>query len=139
MKTEDRPSFDLVISNPPFFKDSIQSKEEKRNIARHEKDFSYKDIIRNADALLNDQGFLYLLMPYSRCDEIKAFAEEVELNFHELVQIKSRSNKVAKTAIYRFSKKERPFLEKEILVYKDGSNEYSDETCKLLKKYLLRL
>ena len=89
MKTEDRPSFDLVISNPPFFKDSIQSKEEKRNIARHEKDFSYKDIIRNADALLNDQGFLYLLMPYSRCDEIKAFAEEVELYFHELVLIKS--------------------------------------------------
>ena len=32
MKTEGRPSFDLVISNPPFFKDSIQSKEEKRNI-----------------------------------------------------------------------------------------------------------
>ena len=39
MKTENRPSFDLVISNPPFFKDSIQSREEKRNIARHEKDF----------------------------------------------------------------------------------------------------
>ena len=76
------------------------------------KTFSYKDIIRNADTLLNDQGFLYLLMPYSRCDEIKAFAEEVELYFHELVLIKSRSNKVAKTAIYRFSRQRETVFRK---------------------------
>ena len=103
MKTEGRPSFDLVISNPPFFKDSIQSKEEKRNIARHETNFSYKDIIHNAGSLLNDEGFLYLLMPYSRCDEIRSCAKRAGLYLCELALIKSRSNKAAKTAIYRFS------------------------------------
>ena len=96
-------------------------------------------IIRSASSLLNEEGFLYLLMPYSRCDEIRSCAKRAGLYLCELALIKSRSNKAAKTAIYRFSKKEMTFVDKEILVYKDGSDEYSDEISQLLKDYLLKL
>ena len=73
------PKFEMIISNPPFFKDSIESKESTRKLARHELEFSYGDILRSAKDLLTENGTIQLLMPSQRRSEILETEKNVNL------------------------------------------------------------
>ena len=50
--------FDAVVSNPPFFIDSLQAPDRQRNVARHTETLTYADLMKAAHRLLNDDGEL---------------------------------------------------------------------------------
>lgn len=71
-------SFDIVCSNPPYFKvtnTSIINKNDTLTIARHEVKASVKDIIKEANKLLVDGGKLYLVHRTERMPEIMQLLE----------------------------------------------------------------
>ncbi len=57
-------SFDAVISNPPFFIDSLQAPDHQRNVARHTETLTYADLMKAARLLLNDDGELSVIVPF---------------------------------------------------------------------------
>lgn len=66
-------SFDIVISNPPFFKVNelkMLNKEEKLQIARHEVNVNFKDILNAAKKMLKTGGEFYFVHRASRIEEI---------------------------------------------------------------------
>lgn len=56
--------FDVVVSNPPFFADSLQAPDHQRNIARHAETLTYADLMKAANMLLNDDGELSVIVPF---------------------------------------------------------------------------
>ena len=136
-RTEQR--FELIISNPPFFHGSKQATEKKRNLARHEMEFSYRDIFQASKTLLTENGLIYLLMPFPRKSEILSEALRYGLHLEELTAIKSRPQKEPKTAIFRFSREKSRAKETEIVVYGAQGNTYTKPISSLLKPYLLKL
>ncbi|CAF4897094.1 unnamed protein product [Rotaria sp. Silwood1] len=48
--------YDLIFSNPPFFKSSLKSNDEARNIAMHNDALSYESLIKKAKPLLDVNG-----------------------------------------------------------------------------------
>lgn len=62
--------FDLIISNPPFFKETILSPEAKRSLARHGDGFDLLTLISLAPGLLNENGLLTFVAPAARDAEI---------------------------------------------------------------------
>lgn len=61
--------YDLIVSNPPFFKDSLLPPDPSRTMARHTGTLSYEELVRCSAILLQDEGSLALILPY----ENKAF------------------------------------------------------------------
>ena len=55
--------YDVIVSNPPYFIDSLVCQEEKRKNARHTSSLSYENLIECAVKLLNDNGFICLITP----------------------------------------------------------------------------
>lgn len=56
-------TYDMIICNPPFFDDSLQSADSSRNNARHNVALSKEDIIALAGGLLRDEGYLAIMLP----------------------------------------------------------------------------
>ena len=57
--------FDAVVSNPPFFIDSLQAPDRQRNVARHTETLTYADLMKAAHRLLNDDGELSVIVPFN--------------------------------------------------------------------------
>ncbi len=56
-------SFDLIVSNPPYFADSLKNPDEGRKQARHTDTLSYEDLLTHSARLLNAHGTLALVLP----------------------------------------------------------------------------
>ena len=56
--------FDAVVSNPPFFIDSLQAPDHQRNLARHAETLTYADLMKAAGRLLSDDGELSVIVPF---------------------------------------------------------------------------
>ena len=51
-----KEKFDVIVSNPPFFIDSLTSPVESRTAARHNYSLPYSDLLQGVSAILNDHG-----------------------------------------------------------------------------------
>ena len=56
-------SFDCIVSNPPFFIDSLQSPDRQRTLARHTSSLTFEVLLRHAYQLLRDDGELSVIVP----------------------------------------------------------------------------
>ncbi len=55
--------YDLIVTNPPYFVDSLRSPDRGRTTARHTTELSFADLINSAQRLLNPSGRLALILP----------------------------------------------------------------------------
>lgn len=79
--------FDIVLSNPPYFKykpNNHINKNEYLTIARHEIKASLEDIIVEAVKLLVDGGSLYLVHRAERLEEIIAILKKTKFSIKNL-------------------------------------------------------
>jgi len=56
--------YDAIVSNPPFFIDSLQAPDSQRNTARHATTLTYAELMQAAWRLLGDDGELSVVVPF---------------------------------------------------------------------------
>ena len=56
--------YDLIVSNPPYFVDSLKCPDQKRNTARHTDTLTLEDLLQDSRKLLAPQGRIALILPY---------------------------------------------------------------------------
>lgn len=61
---EHKGSYDAVVSNPPFFADSLKAPDAQRSVARHTDTLSYAELMTSAWRLLDDDGELSVIVPF---------------------------------------------------------------------------
>lgn len=69
----DRPGepYDLIVSNPPFFVNSLKTNNAALSVARHNDMLSFNQLISGARKLLNDSGRLCVIIPFTSSVEFR--------------------------------------------------------------------
>ncbi len=67
--------FDLILSNPPYFIDSLLSKGESRTKARHTTELSFEDLAESIVRLLAPQGRFAVILPTAESQRFDAIIE----------------------------------------------------------------
>ncbi len=66
--------FDLIISNPPWFGNSLLSPDAGRTKARHSVSLTLEELLHSAAGCLNQYGTLALILPFDKREELKAMS-----------------------------------------------------------------
>ncbi len=66
--------FDLIVSNPPFFNNSLKAPSQGRALARHDDTLPVADLFSCAAQLLTDDGRLSVIIPVDRLADYDAEA-----------------------------------------------------------------
>lgn len=97
--------FDLIVSNPPFFTEKLQSPDPGRASARHEGGFGVESLIANAPALLSDNGSLSFIAPSQRDSEIEFLTELARLHLKRRCHVSSTERKAPMRTLWQLSVK----------------------------------
>ena len=131
--------YDLIISNPPFFNNSLLGGNASRNAARHTHSLSYSDLLDVMEHHLQDDGYASILLPAT---ETKIWNETAEsrgwTTFHRL-NIQHRPDAQIKRVISLVSKRITMEIIEETLIIQSADNQYSDDFKRLLRPYYLNL
>ncbi|MDR1882181.1 MAG: methyltransferase [Prevotella sp.] len=66
--------FDLVVSNPPYFVQSLKSPDSRRSLARHDGSLSLAELTGKGKSLIRPEGRLALILPVERENELEELA-----------------------------------------------------------------
>lgn len=130
--------YDLIISNPPFFQNSLQSKKEQSTLARHTVSLSYKELAHSIVMNMAEGGYASVLLPLAEYGLFRLEAMEVELFDYMKLLIRHTHRAVEKRVVGLFSTKHVNVPVEEVLVIKDDGN-YTDKFTGLLAPFYLDL
>ena len=127
-------TFDIVCSNPPYFKvsdTSIINKNDTLTIARHEVKANVNDIIEEASKLLVDGGKLYIIHRIERMPEIIKLLENKNFGIKRMQLIYPKEDGNAYMFIIESKKNKKTDLKiiKPLVV--DNNGRYTDEVLKI--------
>ena len=117
--------FDAIVSNPPFFIDSLAAPDEQRNLARHTATLTYAELMQTAWRLLSDDGELSVVVPFDYRQRMEDEAIFVGFFPSRVCAVKTTERKPAKRYLLSFRKHPCP-CEKEQLTI--GSEAYRQMT-----------
>lgn len=63
-------SYDLIVSNPPYFLNSLKNPDERKSVARHTDWTFFKLLLESAKDWLSENGSLQLVLPPVLADEL---------------------------------------------------------------------
>ena len=111
--------FDRIVSNPPFFQNSLQAPDEARNAARHALNDWVKRFWERAHNLT---GRVNVIIPVEVFDEWKRESELSNFFLVKKCEVFSRSDKPAIRFILEFYRIEQPLEETSlVLMNEDGA------------------
>ena len=87
---QEKRKYDLIVSNPPFFKSGIVSPSTSREIARHQDTLSPFSLISNSEKLLLPGGYLSMIFPMEFRDAV--VSESQRHNFIVRRECRVRNN-----------------------------------------------
>jgi tRNA1Val (adenine37-N6)-methyltransferase len=96
--------FDLIVSNPPFFINSLKAPDKSRNTARHTDTLSFEDLVDSAVKLLAEKGKFTVIIPYSNEKDFIKIADSKNLFAESLVRVIPKIGKEPKRSVITFYK-----------------------------------
>lgn len=128
--------FDIIVCNPPFFNNSLQSPNKQKNNAKHSINLHWQDVFKIAQQRITNQGYLYLLYPPIDHIDIKDVGLKMGFNLIQEISIFSNKKKPALRTMFEFSKIKKNISNNNFYI-KNEQNGYTQEMGYLLNDYYL--
>lgn len=132
--------YDLIVSNPPYFENSVKAECEKRTIARHTDLLSFEELIRGAAQLLSLEGVLAMIYPIEADLKIQSLAQAAGFHCKRRTWVKGTETSAVKRVLAEFS---NGILDAEIvesvLTIEMARHQYTEEYKELTRAFYLKM
>ncbi len=130
--------YNLIVTNPPYFEQSLKSTDEQRSFARHADVLPFEELLDGVLKLMDEKGKFCLILPTLEAEKFRALAEKKGLHLSKLLRVKSRIDKEAdKRHLMQFEIKPTEFSEKTIIIEQEERHQYTDDYKELTKDYYI--
>jgi tRNA1Val (adenine37-N6)-methyltransferase len=130
--------FDLIVTNPPFFSDSLKNPDPRKSAARHNDSLTTEELLDSSIKLLNDNGRLQLIMPYVEGNVFIADAHKYGLYCNSILKIKPLPTSEIRRLILTFSRLQKKPVEKFLTIEHGKRHEFTEEYINLTKYFYLK-
>ena len=129
--------YDLIFSNPPYFEDSLNAPEERRNNARHTSTgLSYREILDFASQSLTDNGRVAFVLPAETEQSLCRHARMNGLHLFRIVRVRTVPRKEPSRIIAEFSRTRIDTPEDTVLTIQN-EGKYTEEYLSLMRDFYL--
>jgi len=136
-KIENGKLYDLVVSNPPYFRNSLKNPDAGRQLARHTDSLSYEDLMLHSRRLLNRNGRLALILPAEAEADVTRLAAQHSLYCTRMTRVYGREGKPAKRLLLLFEQEKTNAPETDTLVLESADGGRSPQYSALAKDFYL--
>lgn len=129
--------FDAIVSNPPFFVDSLKNPDSKRMMARHTDSLPFRDLFAGVKRLLSDDGIFSAIVPVEVVEQF--VAESCILGFYLIRKcgVKTVERKQPKRFMLSFAKHRILPYEEHVETMMDSQGNRSEWYRKIMEEFYL--
>ncbi len=128
--------FDLIISNPPYFVDSLLPPDAKRSTARHTCNLTFEELDAAVCRLLDDCGRFAIILPKT---EFEKYLSLTQLHLARRCDVRPLAKSEVKRVMGEFTKhKPAETKEETIAIEVAKRGEFSEEYRNLTKDFYLK-
>ena len=130
--------YDLIVSNPPYYRNTTLSNNKSRVLARNNLTLSLECLIERSYDLLNENGELAFIVPSNEFETIQSLAVKFNFYINKLCWIKGNHQSPIKRLLIAISK-HKDILEENSLTIENSRHNYTEEYRDLCKDFYLKL
>jgi tRNA1Val (adenine37-N6)-methyltransferase len=131
--------FDLIVSNPPYFVDSLLCPGEQRTIARHNSSLRYDELLEGVVRLLSDKGRFCVIIPMDASDALQKMAVGSGLYPSRQLIVVTRPGKQPKRTLIEFVFNSETVCDRKELLLEEKRHQYSPGYIELTKEFYLNV
>ncbi len=131
------PKYDLIVSNPPYFIQSLKSPKQNKNTARHTDSLSFEELIAGSKKLLLPNGKLSVILPFDSGETFINLAKEKDFHLARKTIVCSKENLPPKRILLTFSLENADCLIDKLIIETEQRHQYSEEFKKLTEEFYL--
>lgn len=127
--------FDSIISNPPFFENSLKSKSGEKTKARHTDSLHYIDILNFSYKHLNNNGILHLILPVENAEKCIGTAKDRGFKVKRICKVQPVPHKNAHRLVFELTKTETQTVTESLIIETGKRHDYSQDYIALTKAF----
>ncbi len=131
-------SYDLIVSNPPFYSEDYKSNDPARDKARFNDALPFEHLVVSAAHLLSEKGVFAVILPKKEEEAFISFAEELALFPQRICRVRGTFNSEEKRSLMEFSFQKKE-TEETSLVIETERHVYTPEYRNLVKDFYLKM
>lgn len=131
--------FDLIVSNPPYFVNSLKNISANKTTARHTDSLTHEELMIGAKKILADNGRICLILPVNEGEKCMLFSESIGLHCQKKVYVHPKPAVEAKRVLLQFGFAPITTEVTELDIETSERHQYSKEFTALAKDFYLKL
>lgn len=122
----DAQRYDLIVSNPPYFVNSLKPEDSRRQLARHgDGSLPFGELVDGAAKLLAPGGQFFVILPTVEAGEFDAIASG-KLSLISRTEIQPTPKKTVNRIILGYASASEKDVQKSRILIRDSENEFTE-------------
>ncbi|MDO5978389.1 tRNA1(Val) (adenine(37)-N6)-methyltransferase [Flavivirga spongiicola] len=131
-------TYDLIISNPPFYSEDFKTENMQRDLARFTDALPFEHLIDSVSKLLSDQGTFSVIIPFKEESHFMDLASKVNLYPNSILRVKGNPKSEIKRSLLEFSFQKTNTGTSELII-ETVRHQYTQEYIHLTKDFYLKM
>jgi len=130
--------FDLIVTNPPYFSDSLKNPDPRKSASRHNDSLTTTDILNGVAGMLEDDGRFELILPYVEGNIFISEAQAYGLYCNRIIKVRPLPTSEVRRLVLSFSQQRLKPVENFLTIEHGPRHKFTEEYVNLTKDFYLK-
>jgi tRNA1Val (adenine37-N6)-methyltransferase len=127
-------TFDLVVSNPPFYQSTLENADGRAAAARHESALPMDGMLQKIESILTENGAFWVIVPSEYEARWKTVAMRYQLHCNSEIMIFGKEGGTLKRCILKFQRFPKQLVTSKFFI-RDSEGKYSPSYIELTREF----
>ncbi len=134
----EKVQYDLIVSNPPYFVDSLKAPDPVRNAVRHAVSLPFEELLDGVKTLLAEHGRFAVILPVTEGVLLEKLALERSLHCVRKCLVQTKPGVPPKRVMMEFGRKSVPLRSGLLIMETERHQEFTEEYRRLTRDFYLK-